>query len=79
MDFEGGQIRIYPNPASTILVIEGIIQEAQIIIFDIQGSLVLKREIDGTVIDISNLPSGVYSIVLESNNEIIKRKFVKVN
>lgn len=77
MDSEDVQIRIYPNPANNILIIEGIIQEAQITIFDIQGRLVLKREIGGRVIDIRNLPSGVYSIVLEGNNEIIKRKFVK--
>lgn len=77
MDSEGGQIRIYPNPATKRLFIEGIISEVQISVYDLHGRLVLKREINGRVIDISNLPSGVYSIVMESNNEIIKRKVVK--
>jgi len=77
MDSDDRQIKIYPNPANTILVIDGLIQEVQMSIYDIQGRLVLKKELMGNVIDISSLASGVYSIVLESNNEIIKRKFVK--
>ena len=76
-DSEGDQIKIYPNPANTILVIEGLSQEVQVSIYDIQGRLVLKKELRGNVLDVSSLSSGIYSVVLENNKETIQRKFVK--
>ena len=78
-------IKIYPNPASSFITISNIerltgLNSGQIAIVDIIGNTLLTQTIEvGTseaTIDLSNMKSGVYFIVIESNqNKIIKRFF----
>lgn len=64
---------IFPNPASTSFTITqkqsemDHILEMDIEIFTMQGNLVTKQKVEnGQNIDISNLPVGVYSIVINT-------------
>jgi putative aminopeptidase FrvX len=77
IDYEDNRVKIYPNPANSILVIEGLFDELQISIYDVQGRLVLKRKLVSNIIDIINLSPGIYSLVLEDKNRIVNKRFVK--
>lgn len=58
------EIKAYPNPASTSLIVEGLPVNTEITIFNIQGKMI-RHTITGfnqTTIDVSNLPSGMYCI-----------------
>jgi len=75
-------LRVYPNPASSYINIRGIAEsEAQISIFNMQGSLVSHFIVEkGSInerIDIQNLNSGVYFIQFTSNTEMVQKRFIK--
>ncbi len=64
---------VYPN-----LVINGMLQDAKLSIYDILGRKAISKEIDGssthTEIDCSALEKGVYVVVIEGKSQIYKRK-----
>ena len=57
---DGVSTRLYPNPATNVLTVEGI--EGPVAIYDMTGRQVLTSTCHaaGTLIDISHLPQGVY-------------------
>ena len=72
-------IRIYPNPASTIVSIEIPQYDATISILNLQG-LSLKSLVanaDCINIDISNLAKGLYIITVRDKGTISGYKFIK--
>ncbi len=76
-----GEIKVYPNPVSDLLIIE--IQDAAInsmIISDITGSTVINKEIDpGTKqinLNVNALNSGLYNISLFGSKEVYKAQFI---
>ncbi|MEM9888745.1 MAG: T9SS type A sorting domain-containing protein, partial [Bacteroidota bacterium] len=68
--------RIYPNPVSEYLILEGLNSTSTVRVLDITGKLVLEQVVD-TQLEVSNLPKGVYTLEVQSNQEWIKEKFVK--
>lgn len=70
-------IKIYPNPAQSMLSIEGGKPNGQISIYDTSGRLLLKATNQNNQVDISSLNSGLYIIRIESPTEIANRKFIK--
>lgn len=72
-DIKFSNIRIYPNPTSDIINIEGLItnENTSINIYDIQGKLILTKElINKGTIDLLELSNGVYVIKI---GEIVQR------
>jgi len=62
-------LRVYPNPASSILIIDGIMAEmgVEIRLLDLQGrSLLVAKPMheSQTTLDISQLPAGTYLLRL---------------
>lgn len=78
------EAKIYPNPATTNLNIYLEYDERwmgkEIIIMDMTGKLMMKKNITASVqqIDISRLSPGVYFIRAEKDNENILKKFIKL-
>ncbi len=70
-------IKIYPNPASSILFFEGIPLNTTIFIYDINGKLCSAGILREDRIDISGLLSGVYTIIFEDDNNRYTHRFVK--
>lgn len=76
-EFTDLSVSVYPNPANDRLTVE--VQEVEVIgtveIYNIMGILIHSQDIYSNKgeIDVSNLPSGVYSVRSASFNE----KFVK--
>ena len=76
-DVESSPVKVYPNPANTILFIAGLSEDTQVSIYDLQGDLILKKQLFINKLDISGFPPGVYTIRLENKGESIIRKLVK--
>jgi len=69
-------LQVFPNPAQNYIQLEGYeIKEGILNIFDQQGQLVLKTEIENTNwVDISNLQNGIYFINYQTDSIITDTK-----
>lgn len=70
-------VRAYPNPTNSILNIENLSENgiSRFDIFDSNGSIILSKKVESiSFIDMTNLKSGLYSLMLYSQNnyQIIK-------
>ncbi len=71
------QIKIYPNPAHSILNIETIEIIQSISIYDLTGKLVESRKGNLTVLDVENLPSSYYLMQIElASGQILSTKLI---
>jgi hypothetical protein len=76
-------IVIYPNPSSSIINIESEndLSSFNARITDITGRLILKNnyELNGhsTQLNISDLPTGIYTIIIENGQDKIIKKLIK--
>ncbi|MEN8885676.1 MAG: ASPIC/UnbV domain-containing protein, partial [Winogradskyella sp.] len=70
---------IYPNPVEDILTIEtsADLTNRVATIFDINGRKVHSQNLVSNNLRVSNLESGIYFLMLESNGKSMKRKFIK--
>ena len=66
---------IYPNPTSEVLNVRAP-EGTLISIYNTTGQLVVARTTD-KVIDLTNLPKGVYKVIMEYNKRTINKKIIK--
>lgn len=71
---------VYPNPASDVLFVGGAFENGtvELEIVDRTGALQVNREFTGHTgkLDISHLPSGVYSVILKSGSVVRQERLV---
>ena len=72
-----GEWRLYPNPASTSVMVE-VVQPEVLTLLDVSGREVLRKRLSagGTRVDISALPQGVYFVRLDGN-ALVKKLIVR--
>ena len=74
-------LSIYPNPANLYITLEipQISKESTFIICNINGQELIKQQIinSKSLVDISNLQSGVYFVKLINDNTVEVRKIIK--
>ena len=71
------QISLYPNPVIDVLVIETQLPIKTIKVYNLQGKLV-KEISSNKKIDVSGLATGMYFIKIESDDNSVTKKFVKL-
>lgn len=73
---ENAEVKIYPNPASSALVIEW--GGGKVSLHNAIGELVVEKSAAGNreEIDVSNLPEGIYFLRMEKAGETIARKII---
>jgi len=71
-DFE-----IYPNPAIDQIYLSGVNTESNYQITDLSGKIVQNNEVSSGSIDINDLDSGLYLLIINSNGNQISKKFIK--
>ena len=77
-EVSGDNVRIFPNPASSILTIEGGEEFENVSVFDQSGKRVIQTKMNGSrTLDISELRSGIYIVTLEGNNKRHVSKLIK--
>ena len=67
-------IVVYPNPTNDIITIETRL-EIEVELYDIMGKLLISK--DSKRIDLSDYPSGVYSLILIYNNKRFNTRVIK--
>jgi hypothetical protein len=68
-------VNIYPNPAIDVLTIEAESVIESISVFNFAGSLVLTETSNS--FSVSQLPSGIYTLTVKTENGISVNKFTK--
>jgi hypothetical protein len=72
---------VYPNPSTSWMKVVFADPQSKISMLDINGRVWLHSQADGSGhahLDISSLPSGVYTVLLSSNQEILSLKAVVI-
>lgn len=73
-------IEIFPNPVSNNLQIHykgSPMERGNLAVYNRTGKLLLQSAVDGSALDVSNLPKGLYLIEIELNGARIARRFTK--
>jgi hypothetical protein len=70
-------IRIFPNPSSTIFKIVSDTKIDKITLFDTLGKEILTQTQNNNEFNVENLSKGIYLIEIHSENEKIYKKFIK--
>jgi len=76
----GSSLKIFPNPTQGIINIDTNDLLAEYEIFSMDGKYLKYGNVNGkgsSQIDISALPSGLYTLRLISNDEILVQKVIK--
>ncbi len=83
-DFLERNLTVYPNPAKQELnIIHDFGGNTEITIYNIAGQPVFKTQnfesigLNKRILNISSLPSGMYSVLVRSENEVKSVKFIK--
>lgn len=68
-EHDAAALRVYPNPAFDRVQMDGLYNGEEISIFNSLGQRVLMQKANGSkvIIDTSNLPAGVYSVLTNGN------------
>lgn len=75
---EISEVKLYPNPAfgGTVHILTPADSDKNIIVYDVFGEMVLKDKINGKILDISRLVSGVYVLQVNEGGKTFTRKLV---
>lgn len=68
-------IRIYPNPASDVLYVEGS-ENAKVMLTSVSGK-VIRSEENINSMDVSALPAGVYLITVQTGDKVQTTRIIK--
>ena len=77
---ETQNLTLYPNPASDILHLNGLQNQALVTIYDVTGKLVLQAEVDknsNNSINTASLAPGFYHCRIQQNNQTAELSFIK--
>jgi len=75
--FLSDEVKLYPNPTSTMLNIQTYQMEVRgVEVYDLAGKRVNVSLLNSQSIDVSQLPSGLYSVRLKFEEGIAVKKFV---
>lgn len=67
-------LSIYPNPTASLLHIKGVeLASTHYEIYDVYGKLIVRKPLNQSVIDVSNLTTGLYFILIDNQT----KRFVK--
>lgn len=76
--FSSNGIFLCPNPANEIITINGSYDKSTVTITNATGNFISKTTLDkNNQINISHLKVGLYFVLLQNDDEIITRKFIK--
>lgn len=71
------EIMLYPNPTTNYLTIDTELKISDIYIIDITGKMIMKTKQNSNIVNVANLPNGVFFIKIITDEKIITQKFIK--
>ena len=77
-EFPFAESRIFPNPANDFVVVEGLIDNVQIRIFNMNGKLIeTRKNYENGPLNIQQLETGVYLLEIKNRQQKAILKLVK--
>ena len=70
-------VQVYPNPATDVLNVSKVSNNATYSIYNVAGQIVAKGKIADNKVQVAKLQAGVYIISVEDNGNVQKVKFIK--
>lgn len=70
-------VQVYPNPATDVLNVSKVSNNAIYSIYNVAGQIVAKGKIADNKVQVAKLQAGVYIISVEDNGNVEKVKFIK--
>ena len=70
-------VKVYPNPVNDRLFISTTAQIKSLMIYNINGQMVKQSKVASNAVDVSQLPTGLYMIQIQTENNTITQKFIK--
>ena len=70
-------LSVFLNPANNILSMSGFLGNSKISIFDINGRLIINKQLINNQLDISNFQTGVYIVRIETEQGYLTQKIIK--
>ncbi len=71
-------IKVYPNPASNLILIQHSVPIRLVNIYATTGQLIYQLKNASSTLDVSHLAAGIYSITfIDANNNVFRSKFIK--
>lgn len=75
--FIATEIRLFPNPATNQIQVEGVNSQTKISIVSSQGQMLIQTELPANgVIDLSELSSGIYTLHLSTKEGDYRRRLI---
>ena len=68
---------VFPNPASTHVVVPQELQESELSVMDVTGKQVAHHQAVGNTVNVASLPSGVYMLLFRSDRVRYTGRLVK--
>ena len=78
-EVEGASIRVYPNPATDHVTVDGLPEGSTVSLYDAQGRLVTTQSLSHSAtqsLDVSALASGLYLLRIQTPSAVTVRKLV---
>jgi hypothetical protein len=69
-------LKVYPNPTTDFLNVDGLEGAFSFSIFDMSGKVLLIQK-DVTKVDCSSLPAGNYQLIIVNDNQLYSKSIVK--
>ncbi len=69
-------IRFYPNPANDKLMFTGISAGSNYQVSSVSGAVLISGQTEGSSIDVSQLPPGIYFLQLKTNSINLNYRFI---
>ena len=77
IDELASSLRIYPNPANDKLYIETENDIEEVVVYDVYGRQQLAVSGQSSAVSVANLNSGVYFVMIKTNDGVVTKRFVK--
>lgn len=78
-DLQRPDIKIYPNPTTNVLILEGFSGTGTITIFDVGGKTLHTQTMILRQVEIGHLKSGIYFIRIADKKGVVTKQFIKYN
>ena len=70
-------IKLYPNPTSSILNVTSVSENASFRVYNVMGQTILDGKINNGTIDVSRLTNGNYIMEISDNGNSTTKRFIK--
>ena len=78
-EFDTSSIKLYPNPATSVLNIEASMMIEKVTVYNILGQEVISKSPNAELVllDVSKLQSGIYIVKTSINGNVSSSRFIK--